>query len=107
MVQVENVFKAIRIPEPLLIEIRAYLKKLHEAKGDYHEQAIKTMRKEYDDSQCKLDRLVDLLIEQSITQSVYDKKVYDLRNRQHEIEHRLSGHTKADETFHYTLSSLV
>ena len=105
--QVENIFKALHIPEPLLAEIREHLKKTHDAKGDYHEQAIKAMRKEYDDTQRKLDRLVDLLIERGITQSIYDKKVYELKQRQTEIEHRLSGHTKADETFHYTLSALV
>jgi site-specific DNA recombinase len=33
--------------------------------------------------------------------------VYELRNRQREVEHHLSAHTKADETFNYTLSVLV
>ena len=65
------------------------------------------MAQSYVDVQRKLDRLLDLLIEQSITQSIYDKKVRELRLRQHEIEHLLSSHTKADETFHYTLSALV
>ncbi len=105
--QVEAVFKAIHIPEPLVIEIREHLKKANESKIDYHEKAIDALRKEFDGMQKKLDRLVDLLIEQSITQSIYDTKVRELRNRQREIEHRLSSHTTADETFHYTLSALV
>lgn len=79
--QVMEVFKAIRIPEPLVMEIREHLKKSHESKIDYQEKTILALRKEYDDIKRKLNRLVDLLIEQSITQSVYDTKVYELRNR--------------------------
>lgn len=105
--QVKQVFNAIHIPAALVSEIREHLKQTHSSKIDYHEKAIIALRKEYDGNQKKLDRLIDLLIEQSITQSIYDKKVYDLRNRQHEIERQLSSHTKADETFHYTLSVLV
>ena len=105
--QVMDVFKAIRIPEPLVMEIREHLKKSHESKIDYQEKTILALRKEYDDIKHNLNRLVDLLIEQSITQSIYDTKVYALRNRQKEVEQRLSAHTKADETFNYTLSVLV
>lgn len=105
--QVEAVFKAIRIPETLVAEIKEHLKKSNESKAEYHEEAVNLLRKEYEGIQGKLDRLIDLLIEQSITQSVYDKKVQELRNRQREIEHKLSNHTSADETFHYTLSALV
>lgn len=105
--QVEDVFKAIRIPEQLVMEIREHLKQCHESKIDYREKETLALQKEFSGIKHKLDRLVDLLIEQSITQGIYDTKVQELRNRQHEVEHRLSGHTKADETFNYTLSVLV
>lgn len=57
--------------------------------------------------------LVKLMLSQSITSCwayilpVYDTKVYELRNRQREIEQRLSAHTEADATFNYTLSVLI
>lgn len=105
--QVEEVFKAIYIPETLMADIKGYVKQSHAAKADYHAKLITSLRKESDDIQRKLDRLVDLLIEQSITQSIYDKKVYDLKTRQHDIERQLSAHSNADETFYYTLSALL
>jgi site-specific DNA recombinase len=105
--QVNDVFKAIQMPETLASAIREHLKKSHESKINCQEKAIAALRKEYDDTKRKLDRLVDLLIEQSITQSIYDTKVYELRNRQREIEHRLTAHTDADETFNSTLSVLI
>lgn len=105
--QVEAVFKAIHMPEPLVAEIREHLKQSHNAKIDYQEQAINALRKEYDSIKGKLNRLVDLLIEQSITQSIYDTKVQELQNRRHEVEQRLAAHTKADDTFNYTLSALL
>jgi len=105
--QVEAVFKAIHIPEPLVAEIREHLKKSHESKIDYREKETLALQKEHTGIKHKLDRLVDLLIEQSITQSIYDTKVQELRNRQREVELRLTAHTKADETFNYTLSVLL
>ena len=105
--QVEGIFKALHIPQPLVLEIREYLKQSHASKIDYQEKAILALRKEYDAIKRKLDRLIDLLIEQSITQSIYDTKVYELRNKQREVEQHLAAHTKADETFHHTLSSLL
>lgn len=105
--QVEAVFKAIYMPESLVAEIREHLKKSHESRIDYREKAIHALRKEYDGIHEKLDRLVDLLIAKSITQSIYDTKVQQLRTRQHEINQWLSGHTSADETFNNTLSALI
>lgn len=95
------------MPEPLVAEIREHLKQSHSAKIEYQEQAIAALRKDYDSIKGKLNRLVDMLIEQSITQSIYDTKVHELQNRQREVEQRLNAHTKADETFNYTLSVLL
>jgi site-specific DNA recombinase len=105
--QVEDVFKAIHMPEPLVAEIREHLKQSHSAKVDYREKATLALKKEFEGIKHKLDRLVDLLIEQSITQSIYDTKVQELQNRRHEVEQRLAAHTKADDTFNYTLSVLL
>lgn len=105
--QIEAVFQSIHIPQPLLEQIKGYLKTTHESKEAYQEQMIQALRKEYDSIIGKLDRLVDLLIAQSITQTIYDTKVHELKRRQQEIDRQLSGHTKADETFYYTLSALL
>ena len=107
LAQVEAVLKAIHIPESLVMEMRGHLKQSNQAKMDYQEAAIHAFQKEHENNRAKLDRLLDLLIEQSITQNEYDKKLHTLRNRQQEIELHLSSHTKADETFHHTLVSLV
>ena len=107
LTQVDAVFKAIHIPEPLVVAIKEHLKQSHTSKIDYHEKAIVALRKEYDAIQQKLEHGVDLLFSKSITQSIYDKKVYELKLRQQEIEHQLSSHTQADETYHYTLSALI
>ncbi len=107
LTQIENVLASIRIPESLLVEIREHLRQSHKAKEIHQEQLIHNLRKEEDGIRRKLDRLVDLLIDQSITRNEYDTKVYALKGRQEEITRLLSGHSKADETFYYTLSALV
>lgn len=107
LAQVNAVFRAIHMPQTLVAEIREYLKKSHESKIEYQDQVIASLRKDYDATKRKLDKLLDLLIAESITQSTYDTKVYELKSRLREIEHRLSAHSEAGDTFNYTLSVLV
>jgi len=42
-----------------------------------------------------------------ITQDEYDKKAHELKQRQYELNRQLELHTKADEAFNVTVSSLM
>jgi site-specific DNA recombinase len=105
--QVENVFKRIHIPQHLVAQLNEHLRTTHHSKEAYQSQMIAGLRKEYDGIQQKLSRMMDLLIDQSITQSDYDKKWQEFKQRQREIDVYLASHTQADETFYHTLSALI
>jgi len=84
-----------------------HLKDSNEAKIKYQEEILKELRKEYDSIQKKLDNLLDMRINESITMNEYDRKAYQLKQRQVELDRLLHEHTIADEQFSVTLNHLL
>ncbi len=49
---------------------------------------------------------MDLLIDSSITKTDYDKKLKELKDKQYDINIQLDEHTKADESYYITASTV-
>ncbi len=94
------------IPEDAIQLIVEELKKSNEAKGLYHRTAIQSLRAEYDSTQTRIDRLLDVLLDGSITKDDYDKKLKSLKERQYELNLQLEEHTRADENYYITVSNV-
>ena len=94
------------IPEDAIRLIVEELKKSNEAKGLYHRTAIQSLRAEYDSTQTRIDRLLDVLLDGSITKDDYDKKLKSLKERQYELNLQLEEHTRADENYYITVSNV-
>lgn len=62
-----STFKKFQLPEDVLAAVKKDLRKTFESKLTYHEDAIVRVRKEYDSIQTKLDRLLDMRLEQNYT----------------------------------------
>lgn len=107
VVQVRDIFKSFQLPENLLEAIKNHLSSSANAKKVYHEEAISRVRRDYDLIQKKLDALLDMRLEGSITRDEYDKKCMQMKERQYELNAELSAHTKADESFNITVSTLL
>ena len=105
--QLSKVFGQITIPGPLAHAVREHLKQLHNEKNRFQSQRLSELRKEYDAIGRKQGKLVNLLLDESITQTLHDEKAQELHRRKHEIDRELSGLTNADESFSLALSSLV
>jgi DNA invertase Pin-like site-specific DNA recombinase len=95
------------IPQEKIDEIVAGLKKSSEAKGLYHKNAIEGLRAEYDALQARLSRALDVMLDGSITKDDYDKKVKEIKSKQHDINLQLEDHTKADENYYLTASTVL
>jgi hypothetical protein len=107
--------------KPILSDLRAFQKlkqkdidmitedvrKLSETKTLYLSNAIEGLRQQHDDVQRKIDRLMDLLIDASITKEDYDKKHKELREKQYDLGMQLDDHTKADESYHIAASTVL
>lgn len=87
--------------------LKDHLNASTKAKKIVHEEAIARIRREYDQIQSKLERLLDCRLEGSITRDEYDKKCMSLKQRQYDLNQELEAHTKADESFNITLSALL
>ena len=83
------------------------MKGSHQAEMDFHAHAIKQLEKENDAIQIKQDKLLDIYIDGSITQDIYEVKQQKLKQHQYEIHQELTAHHKADDSFRITVSSLV
>lgn len=95
------------IPQGTIDEIVEGLKQSSESKGLYHSNAIDALQKDYVATQGKIDRLMDLLIDESITKDDYDRKLKELKVKQYDINLQIEDHTRADETYYVTASTVL
>lgn len=94
------------IPQKKIDEVVNGLKKSNENKNLYHQNAVVALRKEYDDLQRRLSVLTDRLLDESITKAVYDEKLKEYKEKQHDIDLQLQDHTHADENYYITASTV-
>ncbi len=95
-----------RIPQKKIDALVEGLKQSSDAKNIYHRNVIATLQSEYNAIQTKIDRLMDLLIDGSITKIDYDKKLKELKDKQYDVNIQLDEHTKADESYYITASTV-
>jgi site-specific DNA recombinase len=94
------------IPQEKIDQLVEGLKQSTDAKNVYHKNAIDSFQSEYNAIQVKIDRLMDLLIDGSITKTDYDKKLKEFKEKQYDINIQLEEHTKADESYYLTASTV-
>jgi site-specific DNA recombinase len=87
-------------------KVVAGLKKLSEDKNEFHKKTVGQLQAEYNKIQQNTDSLLDLLIEKSITQDIYDTKLKQYKEKQYDINLRLEEYTRADENFHIAASTV-
>lgn len=105
---VYGVLRALKgIPQQTIDEVVAGLKQSSESKGLYHSSSIEMLQREYIGTQSKIDRLMDLLLDSSITKDDYDRKLKELKEKQYDINIQIEDHTRADETYYITASTVL
>lgn len=95
-----------KIPQEKIDQLVEGLKQSSDSKNLYHKNTIHTLQSEYNSTQTRIDRLMDLLIDSSITKTDYDKKLKELKDKQYDINIQLDEHTKADESYYITASTV-
>ena len=105
--QVMDVLRSIRVPEKLLDTLLAHMRASHEAENQFHRDTIAGLRRDYDQVRERLAVLLDLRLDQSITQDEYDRKARELKEQQIEIGLRIEQHQDGEGSFRTTLESLI
>src|SRR3989344_2605571 len=99
--------KSIQLPQERMDMLVNSLKRTHEAKRAYQEEATSELRQRYDKIQAMNDRLIDMLADGRITDDVYDKKLKQYKEDQRSIELQLQEYTDADEQYHITAKTIL
>ena len=105
------IYKILRVldqlPQDKIDEVVEGLRKSHQSKQVYHENALTGMRKEYDLLQNRLDKMYLDHLDGRITQDAYDKYVQQFKARQQELNILLEEHTEADENYLVAASTVL
>lgn len=103
-----SVFEQFKsIPDQMHQDIVDELRKTSEVEVEFHKNQIERIRAEYDRTQKKIDNLLDLRLEQSITPEMYDKKLNELKDAQHRLNIEMEEHTNADHEYHTHVSTVI
>ena len=100
-------FRSIHIDEKDLAALTKSLQTSHEAEKHFHKNAITELRKTYDQIDRKLSTLLDIRLNNSITQEEYDKKAHELKQSQTELRIHIEQHQKGQDDFRITMESLL
>lgn len=104
---VEAVMKSMVVPEKLAIALKDSLKGSLEAKKEFQTNSINMLRKQFDSVQRRLDNLLDVRIDGSITTGEYDKRKNQLIEEKYDIECKIAKHSEADEDFEITVEYIL
>jgi site-specific DNA recombinase len=105
--QIEKIFNKITIPKEVLEQIKDRLKQTHESKKVFHDDMVRDIQKRSRKIQGKLDKLLDLRLEDDLSQEMYNQKSDELKRQQKDLELKLHNLNDADEKFAITLSYLL
>lgn len=103
---IKEVFRNIQLPQDRVNKVVAALKELNETKNQFHDKAVSQLQAEYNKIQQNTDRLLDLLVDNSITREIYDKKLNEYKEKQYEINIQMEEYTRADQNYHIAASTV-
>lgn len=84
-----------------------YLKKSFEVEQEFHKQTQESLRKELDQVQQRISRLVDAHLDGKIDADIYEQKLNEYKNRQHEITTEMDQHIDADKASLITVKTVL
>jgi site-specific DNA recombinase len=104
---VESVLNDIRIPEPLIKAIHERLKAQYDVERGDILVMTRQLQKRYSEIDPKLDRLLNLFLDGSITEEAYDKKRHELNKEKQDTALQLSELTDGGIEFQESFVTLL
>lgn len=77
-----EVLKNIWLSDEKIKEITEDLKKMNQAKNEFHKHSLSALRKEYDQIETRISNAFDLLADGSITKDMFNKKLREYKEKQ-------------------------
>ncbi len=107
LAQMEAVFAKLQIEDSVKQDVITYIRKTHEAEKDFHGRQINELHKDYERTTTKIDKLIELLMDEAISKEDHVRKSNQLRNKQADIRSRIEMLEKTDEAFKENLIRLL
>ena len=96
--QVEEVLKGLKIKDPeILKQTMDYLKGINKGRADEISGKVKALREEHTKIQTRLDSLIDLVADGTLTREEYSSKKKKLKERQYELSELISSYDGIDD----------
>ena len=105
--KVSNVLKNIYIPPELLEEYKSTLNKTLKFNKQLKEETLKNLHEEYKKTSQKDEKLIDLLLDECITQTMYTKKHNKYLSVQQDLLQKIDALTNDDDDFEITVNCLL
>lgn len=105
--QIEDVFLSIKIPSIYVAEIKEHLKVTHEAKSSFKAKRVQELRRSADRLDKKMSNLLDLRIDNSISEKQYKTKLNELKKQKSFNTDQLEQLDDADEKFALTVEYIL
>ena len=97
----------IQLSDDLIAKITDYLKKFFESEQEFYKQTHVNLRKELDQIQNRISRLVDAHLDGKIDGDIYEQKLNEYKSRQLEITSLMGAHVDADKTSLITVKTAL
>ncbi len=104
---VEHVLSRINIPESLIMKIQERLKSQYDDQRSDMLAMAQQLQNQFSEIDIRLDRLLNLYLDQSITQETYDKKRLQLQAERQSLGHQIMDYTKDDSEFRNSFVTLL
>lgn len=105
--EVEKVLNSMEFPPKLLENLNSILKNSIESKNEYSQAFLTKLSNDLKSIEKKLNRILDLYIDESITKTEYDKRKYELSVQKDNIESQIAKLNDANDDFEITVKYLL
>ena len=83
---IKKVFEKFRaIPKEVQNRLVSELRALNDGEAEFHDREVGRIRAEYDRTQSRIQALLDMRLDLSITSNDYDKKLQELKDKQYRL----------------------
>ncbi len=97
----------LQMPENKIERTVAKLREINESKNKFYEDSITALRKEHDHIEKRISNLFDLLTDGVINKDMFAKKVKEYKDKQYELEEKMTHFTIADEDFYLNVNMFL
>ncbi len=105
--QFAQLYKSLQIPQDVIEEITASLRKSHKDKTQFHRTMLEGYQKEHQKYETRIEAMYEDKLDGSITESYYNKKREEFRAKQKGMSDKITRLGFADEEYYLTSEYLL